>query len=441
MEPLVSLIFSGKLTPAVPAGEAKQNLVKLLKLEPGKVDGLFSGRRAVLKRDLSPADAARYIAHLARLGIHVDAEAQGATVAAEPATLISADAGAVSPAAATAAVVPPAVSPDRAGSPVSPAAAGLALAPVVDEIVCPKCGERQPKRTLCLACATDMPRFLAAQEELQRERRQEKLAVTTSAVGGMGVVKDDDDLVDAPSLFGWGFEGRIGRLSYLMGGSLLFAALIWALALAAKIPSLVLFFLSLLPFLVFSVRLGVLRCHDVGWSGWLMLLNLIPYVGSLFSLLLLVLPGNKRDEYGGAPRPASGFATLAALAGAAISVGVATSIIGGELNSLAETGFGRHAARSVPVEAPGDYAATDRVTMYSLTTCGFCIEKRRELNAEGIPFREVFLDEDEAAGKEMMQKLAAQNYSASSVGTPTLEVNGVMLPNNPDMAEIRRHLR
>lgn len=36
-----------------------------------------------------------------------------------------------------------------------------------------------------------------------------------------------------------------------------------------------------------SVQIGVQRLHDLGWSGWLYLLNLVPLVNSIFPLLLL----------------------------------------------------------------------------------------------------------------------------------------------------------
>jgi len=434
VEPLVTLVFSGKLIPTVPAEEARQNLAKLLKLEPTKVEALFSGQRTVLKRNLTPADAVRYITHLAGLGILVDTEPQTPSPVAVPPVAVTGV-----PAAATTPTTPASVvNANPANVPAPPTTKGLSLAPVVEEVTCPKCGERQPKRTLCLVCATDMPRYAAAQEELQREQRQEKLVAATSARGG-GAVKDDR--ADPPALFGWGIEGRIGRLSSLLGGSLLFIALIWIIALALKSSSLsIVFLLFLLPFVVFSIRLGILRCHDIGWTGWLMLLAPIPYLGALFSFLLLVLPGNKQDNYGEAPRSASGFATLAAMAATAISIAVASGIIGSEVKSLAENGFGR-SANNVPADPPRRYASTNDVTMYSLTTCGYCVQKRRELEEEGIPFREVFLDQDTNAGDDMRRKLAAQDLPAGTVGTPTLEVNGAMLPNNPDMAEIRRHLR
>ncbi len=31
-----------------------------------------------------------------------------------------------------------------------------------------------------------------------------------------------------------------------------------------------------------SIQFSVQRLHDIGWSGWLWLLNLVPVVGSVF---------------------------------------------------------------------------------------------------------------------------------------------------------------
>ena len=33
------------------------------------------------------------------------------------------------------------------------------------------------------------------------------------------------------------------------------------------------------------------RCRDFGWTGWAVLINLIPYVGWLFGVALLFIPG------------------------------------------------------------------------------------------------------------------------------------------------------
>ncbi len=72
-----------------------------------------------------------------------------------------------------------------------------------------------------------------------------------------------------------------------------------------------------LPALAISVR----RLHDVGYTGWLILLGLIPYVGALVLLVFYCLPGKPGqnaygpDLYGGvapAPTPAAAPAAPAA---------------------------------------------------------------------------------------------------------------------------------
>jgi len=76
------------------------------------------------------------------------------------------------------------------------------------------------------------------------------------------------------------------------------------------------------------------------------------------------------------------------------------------------------------------------ITMYSLTTCVYCRELRHIFEANQVPFREYFVDADEARMKELFAKLEMAGYKGGGFGTPTLEVNGVMLPNNPPLEEI-----
>jgi glutaredoxin len=79
------------------------------------------------------------------------------------------------------------------------------------------------------------------------------------------------------------------------------------------------------------------------------------------------------------------------------------------------------------------------IVMYSLTTCGYCNQKRAELRARGIPFVEYFVDNDEARRNELFEKLRAVGHTGG-VGTPTFEVNGKMLPNNPSIETIIRNI-
>lgn len=102
--------------------------------------------------------------------------------------------------------------------------------------------------------------------------------------------------------------------------------------------------------------------------------------------------------------------------------------------------------RSSPGVAPLDAQSSmpsyqpARVVMYSLTTCGYCNRKRAELKANGIPFVEHFVDQDRARQRELFDKLQASGFRGGVVGTPTFEVNGTMLPNNPSLSTIRKHL-
>jgi len=74
----------------------------------------------------------------------------------------------------------------------------------------------------------------------------------------------------------------------------------------------------------------------------------------------------------------------------------------------------------------------ERVIMYSLTTCGFCDQKRQELTEARIHFTEYFIDQD--------VKLQKAGIPPQSVGTPSFDVHGHMLINNPPMKTIREHM-
>lgn len=118
----------------------------------------------------------------------------------------------------------------------------------------------------------------------------------------------------------FGVEGRIGRLRFLawsMVLSLVTIAVVGVFALialalvstdstAGLIIGGILAFVLCVVFLIATILISVQRLHDVGWSGWLWLLNLVPFVGSFFPLLLVVLPGSGvANRYGAPPPPNS----------------------------------------------------------------------------------------------------------------------------------------
>lgn len=115
----------------------------------------------------------------------------------------------------------------------------------------------------------------------------------------------------------FGVEGRIGRLRFLawsMVLSLVTLAVVGVFALiglalvstdstAGLIIGGFLAFILCIGFLIASILITVQRLHDLGWSGWLWLLNLVPFVGSFFPLLLVLMPGNQTANRYGAPPP------------------------------------------------------------------------------------------------------------------------------------------
>ncbi|TFF07710.1 DUF805 domain-containing protein [Pseudomonas sp. BCA14] len=126
-----------------------------------------------------------------------------------------------------------------------------------------------------------------------------------------------DDLPEYATLNVFTIHGRIGRLRYLAWTLVLTVAMLVAsgiiatagFAVATASPTAGIILGSLLGFALFvailwvSVQIAVQRLHDLGWSGWLWFLNLVPLVNSVFPILLLVLPGNAGANQYGAPPP------------------------------------------------------------------------------------------------------------------------------------------
>lgn len=86
-------------------------------------------------------------------------------------------------------------------------------------------------------------------------------------------------------------------------------------------------------------------------------------------------------------------------------------------------------------------ARHNEVIMYSLTTCGYCKAKARELQAAGIAYSEYYIDKDADRRNELNRKLEQAGFPPRGYGTPILDVHGTLLPNNPSLESIRRHLR
>jgi uncharacterized membrane protein YhaH (DUF805 family) len=197
-----------------------------------------------------------------------------------------------------------------------------------EEIVCPSCGERQSKRILCRACATNMPMGIAAKEEAEREAREARRAEWRARRGpapeGGGSATQNEE---SPSMWGVGFEGRMGRLRYATAGFVLTTPLLlltYFLLQRVSGPRLVLFGVGLLAMLFFAMRVAVLRLHDFNRSGWWSLVMMAPYIGTVASLVIALLPGTDgSNPHGEPPRRGSWWQLAAAAVAFCLALGLA----------------------------------------------------------------------------------------------------------------------
>jgi len=106
----------------------------------------------------------------------------------------------------------------------------------------------------------------------------------------------------------WSAAGRIGRLRYLayLGASYLlfalFAGIGGGISAAARSPNALLVIMGLFGIVygVWVIMKAIQRSHDMGWSGWTVLLTLIPFVAFIW-FLKGGTPGN--NAYGAPPPP------------------------------------------------------------------------------------------------------------------------------------------
>ena len=236
------IVFEGALLPGVDITTAKLNLADLFKSDVTAIERLFAGRPVALKRNLTQADAQTYLQALSKTGIDARIEAE------TPIELNLADVHDHTPASNQAALAEP----------------------------------------------------------------QSPYAAPHAPVG--------ESVAEFATLQPFSFDGRIGRLRYLAWTLVLtlvlsavcgvFALVALALIGADSTAGLILGgLLALILFVGFafvSIQITVQRLHDVGWSGWLWLLNLVPFVGTFFPFVTMVVPGNElANRYGPPPPPNS----------------------------------------------------------------------------------------------------------------------------------------
>ena len=106
------------------------------------------------------------------------------------------------------------------------------------------------------------------------------------------------------------FSGRARRKEYWMFVlfNLIFAIVAMILdnilgLTVGVLPYGVFYFLYTLAVLIPGLAVAVRRLHDVGRSGWMILIALIPLIGAIWLLVLMVADSNPgKNQYGSNPK-------------------------------------------------------------------------------------------------------------------------------------------
>ncbi|WP_010486156.1 DUF805 domain-containing protein [Pseudomonas sp. S9] len=277
------IVFSGELMPGVALETAKDNLAKLFKSDSARVNTLFSGSPIALKRDLHEDEADKYLAALHNAGPKATKEPD----LAASLSLVDTDEHKQAPESA-------------------------------ETMQCPKCGHRQDKAIECSACGIVIEKFLARQA-LQEQAAKTASAATTVAPPPAAhtpyappKAPVGERLPEFGELKPFTTDGRIGRLRFLAWTFvlMLLCAPIFGIAAAGSAISAtvgaILMIIVSIALVIVGVMINVQRLHDIGWSGWLLFITILPIVGSIFSLLMLFMPGTQGpNRYGPPPPPNS----------------------------------------------------------------------------------------------------------------------------------------
>ena len=324
----VRLVFAGEVLSGFSVDEVKRNFGQAYRVDGERLSEVFAGGRTVIKRAIESADVDRYVQKFRQLGMQVLVETMDGkpvSVPPTPPAAVPPSAPAMTPTAAPVAAPPP-----------KPLAATIPpLAPLEEQVTCPNCGERQPKRAFCRNCSTDIARAIANKQEEMDRARAERLAARNGGryappKSGVAVVHEGTD--ELPPVMSLSFDGRMGRIAYFNTGMLSLvgialigigaAVIIPIFRSAAVVVPLVLAFAA---FGVWAMRVSAIRLHDLNRSGWWALVLLIPYVGSVVSLAMMFWPGTDGDnDYGPQPRQGNGVAAM--IVGILLVLMVATSL-------------------------------------------------------------------------------------------------------------------
>ncbi|PTS83322.1 DUF805 domain-containing protein [Pseudomonas sp. HMWF032] len=294
------IVFNGELMPDASLETTKENLARLFKSDLTRINSLFIGKPVDIKRDLSENEADQYLKALQSAGAKVRKEQD----LAASLSLVETD-------------------DHRTES--SEAESNVLM-------TCPKCGHQQSKAIECSACGIVIEKFIARQAMLAENPPEVLSAATTPYATPKAAVAEA--LPEFGELKVFTTDGRIGRLRYLAWSMVLMLACLPLFGIAggffaaSEILGGLLMVVVGIAVAVVGIMFGVQRLHDIGWSGWLLLVTLVPVVGGVFSLLMFIIPGSTEANRFGPPPPPNSKAVkvLALLWIAMIILGIVAAI-------------------------------------------------------------------------------------------------------------------
>ena len=294
------IVFNGELMPDVSLETAKENLARLFKSDLTRINSLFSGGNVDIKRDLSENEADQYLKALQSAGAKVRKEQD----LAASLSLVETDDHRTESSEAESSVL----------------------------MTCPKCGHQQSKAIECSACGIVIEKFIARQAMLAENPPEVVSAAATPYATPKAAVAEA--LPEFGELKAFTTDGRIGRLRYLAWSMVLMLACLPLFGIAggffaaSEILGGLLMVVVVIAVAVVGIMFGVQRLHDIGWSGWLLLVTLVPIVGGVFSLLMFIIPGSTAANRFGPPPPPNSRAVkiLALLWVAIIVIGIVAAI-------------------------------------------------------------------------------------------------------------------
>lgn len=442
--------ISGRTISGAPLADIKDAVGQVFKLQGEALERMVSGQAMIVARACDKAAAEKLQARLQALDLEVRIDALPAVAPAPAAIPPAPPEKAEAKADELFALAGPAVGAPVA-SPAASAEPSVPPAAVAAEVVCPKCGAAQPKRTLCRQCGLDMPRYLAAQEAAEREARAEREAEREARRQSPGGARRAPGEQPA-GVLGLGFSGRLGRLDYFSAS--LLSTTLWLLLVLAAVATgkMALAGLGLFLSVVYGIRNIVLRLHDTGKTGWLALIVLVPVLGGLMALALLFIGGDGDDnDYGAVATDGGGRRAILVL----VALVVVSALSYRSLSQSPEkamrfleamsAGQGKSAAAAADDDEPAAtrgsvrYASTNRIDIYVMAGCGACDQMRSWISANGLNYTVYAVDSDQHAAERLQSILAGDGQGR--IMLPVLEINGKVLPGNPPIGDLHRYLR